>query len=158
VKRSVSRIPYAPSGSNGRRRKPTSRSEIHKLINSVWKKEELSQNWKEFIVASVYKNGDETNCNITKACHCYRLHTKFYPAFFYQCWVHMRTELLEAIIICFHVTDQNRWGITFYSSDAIENNGVRWDSTFLKSVIQLGENYCTIFSFSSVYHETSEAY
>jgi hypothetical protein len=29
---------------------------IHKLVNSVWNKEELPDQWKESIIASVYKN------------------------------------------------------------------------------------------------------
>jgi hypothetical protein len=37
--------------------------EIHKLINSVWNKEELPEQWKESIVAPVYKKGDKTDCS-----------------------------------------------------------------------------------------------
>jgi len=36
------------------------RSEIHKLINSVWNKEELSEEWKGSIIAPIYKKGDKT--------------------------------------------------------------------------------------------------
>jgi hypothetical protein len=36
---------------------------IHNLINSVWNKEELPDQWKESIVVPVYKTGDETDCN-----------------------------------------------------------------------------------------------
>jgi hypothetical protein len=35
----------------------TIRSEIHKLINSVWNKEELPEQWKESIIVSIYKKG-----------------------------------------------------------------------------------------------------
>jgi hypothetical protein len=38
-------------------------SAIHKLINSVWKKEELSDQWKESITVSIHKKGDKTDCN-----------------------------------------------------------------------------------------------
>jgi hypothetical protein len=38
-------------------------SAIHKLINSVWNKEELSDQWKEFIIVPVHKKGDKTDCN-----------------------------------------------------------------------------------------------
>jgi hypothetical protein len=34
-------------------------SEIHKLINSVWSKEELPQQWKESIIVPVYEKGDK---------------------------------------------------------------------------------------------------
>jgi hypothetical protein len=37
---------------------------IHKLINSVWNKEELLQQWKESIIVPFYKTGDKTDsCN-----------------------------------------------------------------------------------------------
>jgi hypothetical protein len=38
-------------------------SAIHKLINSVWNKEELPDQWKESIVVPIYKKGDKTGCN-----------------------------------------------------------------------------------------------
>jgi len=40
-----------------------SRSEITKLINSVWNKEELSDEWKESIIVPIYKKGYKTNCS-----------------------------------------------------------------------------------------------
>jgi hypothetical protein len=41
----------------------TIRSEIHKLINSIWNKEELPKQWKESIIVPIYKNGDKTDCS-----------------------------------------------------------------------------------------------
>ena len=38
-------------------------SEIHKLINSIWNKEELPEQWKESVIVPVYKNGDKTDCS-----------------------------------------------------------------------------------------------
>jgi hypothetical protein len=38
-------------------------SAIHKLINSVWNKEELPDQWNESIIAPVHKKGDKTDCN-----------------------------------------------------------------------------------------------
>jgi hypothetical protein len=38
-------------------------SGIHKLINSVWNKEELPDQWKESIIVPVHKKGDKTDCN-----------------------------------------------------------------------------------------------
>jgi len=37
--------------------------EIHKLVISIWNKEELSDEWKESIILSIYKKGDKTDCN-----------------------------------------------------------------------------------------------
>jgi hypothetical protein len=36
------------------------RCEIHKLIISIWNKEELPEEWKESITVPIYKNGDKT--------------------------------------------------------------------------------------------------
>ena len=36
----------------------TFRSEIHKLINSIWNKEELPAPWKESITVPIYKRGN----------------------------------------------------------------------------------------------------
>jgi hypothetical protein len=36
-------------------------SVIHKLINSVWNKEELPDQWKESIIVPVHKKGDKTD-------------------------------------------------------------------------------------------------
>jgi hypothetical protein len=52
-------------------------SAIHKHIISVWKKEELPDQWKESIIVPIHKKGDKTDCNIV-GYRCYQLHTKFY--------------------------------------------------------------------------------
>jgi hypothetical protein len=38
-------------------------SAIHKLINSVWNKEELPDQWKESIIVPIHKKTDQTDCN-----------------------------------------------------------------------------------------------
>jgi hypothetical protein len=38
-------------------------SVIHKLVNSVWNKEQLLYQWKESIIVPVHKTGDKTDCN-----------------------------------------------------------------------------------------------
>ena len=37
--------------------------EIHKLIISIWNKEELPEEWKESIIVPIYKKGNKTDCN-----------------------------------------------------------------------------------------------
>jgi hypothetical protein len=38
-------------------------SVIYKLMNSVWNKQELPDQWKESIIVPVHKMGDKTGCN-----------------------------------------------------------------------------------------------
>jgi hypothetical protein len=57
----------------------TLRSEIHKPIHSIWKKEELSDHWKEFILAVT-----RVAILIIVEYRCYKLLTKIYPIFFFQ--------------------------------------------------------------------------
>ena len=40
----------------------TFRYEIHKLIISIWNKEELPEEWKESVIVPIYKWGDKTDC------------------------------------------------------------------------------------------------
>ena len=37
--------------------------EIHKLIISIWNKEELPEEWKESITVPIYKKGNKTVCS-----------------------------------------------------------------------------------------------
>jgi len=39
------------------------RSEINKLINSIWKKEALPDEWKPFIIIPIYKKRRKTDCS-----------------------------------------------------------------------------------------------
>ena len=41
----------------------TIRCAIHKLIISIWNKEELLEEWKELIIVPIHKKGDKTDCN-----------------------------------------------------------------------------------------------
>jgi len=36
---------------------------IHKLIISIWNKEEVPEDWKESIIVPIHKKGDKTDCN-----------------------------------------------------------------------------------------------
>jgi hypothetical protein len=58
-------------------------SEIHKLICSIWNKDELPQEWKESIITQIHKKGDKTVIIIEES-SSYQLPTKFYPTFFWS--------------------------------------------------------------------------
>jgi hypothetical protein len=38
-------------------------SDIPKLINSIWNKEKLPEQWKESVTVPIYKKGDKTDCS-----------------------------------------------------------------------------------------------
>jgi hypothetical protein len=59
------------------------RSEIHTLIISIWNKKELHQG-KDSIIVPIYKKGGKLTLVIMVKNHCYQLHTKLYPIFFFQ--------------------------------------------------------------------------
>jgi hypothetical protein len=42
---------------------PSIRSEILKLIDSIWNKEEFPEQWKESIIVPIYKKGDKADCS-----------------------------------------------------------------------------------------------
>jgi hypothetical protein len=58
--RGIGQIPTEVIKTGGRK----IRNEIHKLIKSIWKKEELPEEWKESIITPVYKEGDNTYFSI----------------------------------------------------------------------------------------------
>jgi hypothetical protein len=52
---------------------------IHKLINSVWNKEELPDQWKEYLLFYQFtKRVTKLTVIIIVGYHCYQLHTTFY--------------------------------------------------------------------------------
>jgi hypothetical protein len=57
-------------------------SEVHRLICSIWNKEELPQQRKESVIVPNYKKGDKT-VKIIEDSPSYELPTKFYLTFFW---------------------------------------------------------------------------
>jgi len=54
-------------------------SKLHKLINSIWNKEELPKEWKESIIVLIYKTGDKTDCINYRGISLCQPCTKFNP-------------------------------------------------------------------------------
>jgi hypothetical protein len=69
---SIDQIPAELSKVGGK----TIHSEIHKLINSIWNKEELPEEWKESIIVPIYKKGDKTDCSNDRTYHLCQRHKK----------------------------------------------------------------------------------
>jgi hypothetical protein len=58
----------------------TIHSVVHKLINSLWNKEELPEDWKELIIVPIYKKDDIADCSnhrgISILPHMYKILSK----------------------------------------------------------------------------------
>jgi len=67
----------------------TTRYEIHKLIISIWYKEELSEEWKESIVLSLILRVIKQTVVMIEAYHIFQLHTTCYPTSCCQGLLHM---------------------------------------------------------------------
>ena len=59
-------------------------AQIHKLINSVQNKQDLPEEWKEWIILPFYKKGSKTDVVIIVEYYVGQLFTKFYPTSFCQ--------------------------------------------------------------------------
>jgi hypothetical protein len=75
---------------------------IHKLINSVWNKEDLPEEWKESITVLFIRRAVTQLVVITVAYHVCQQFTKFYPASFCRGLQHMQGN----ISVDFDATDQ----------------------------------------------------
>jgi hypothetical protein len=60
------------------------RSEIRKLITSIWNKEGFPEEWKESVIVLIYIRMIKQNVVTTEAYHFCQLRTKFYPTSFCQ--------------------------------------------------------------------------
>ena len=55
------------------------RCEIHKLINYVWNKGKLSEEWKKSAIVPIYKKCDKTDCTNYRGISLLPTENKFYP-------------------------------------------------------------------------------
>jgi hypothetical protein len=78
-------------------------SEIYKVINCIWKKEQLPHQWKESIIASIYKKGDEVDCS-----NYQHIVINFMQNFIKHCSLKINSilTLLSITIMDFGVTDK----------------------------------------------------
>jgi hypothetical protein len=83
-------------------------SVIHKLINSVWNKEELPDQWKESVIVPIHKKGDKTDCNNYRKITLLSTSYKILSISFSQVTVHTYLKLLGAISVDIEVTQQQQ--------------------------------------------------
>jgi hypothetical protein len=62
----------------------TLRSEVHKVTNCIWIKEELPQNWKKFIIIPDYGKGNKLDCSNYQGVSLLSISYRFYPLPFSQ--------------------------------------------------------------------------
>ena len=58
--------------------------EIHKLINSIWNKEELPEDWKQLIIVPIDTKGDKTDCSNYRGPSLLLTAYKIFPTSFCQ--------------------------------------------------------------------------
>jgi len=87
----------------------TIRSEIHKLINPIWNKEELPEEWRQPIIVPTCKKVHKTDGRSMELYRFYQLLATFYPTF--CCKVHS-------------ISRRNYWG----SSEWISTQQVNYSS------------------------------
>jgi len=78
--------------------------EIHKLITCIWKKEKLSEEWKESIIIPIHKKGDKTDCNNYRPITILPITYKIYPTSCCQGYFHMRRKLSGMISVASDAT------------------------------------------------------
>jgi hypothetical protein len=60
------------------------RNKIYKIVNSIWNKEGLSELWKYFNIAPVYKKSKKPILVVIETCHFCQIRIKFYPTAGFQ--------------------------------------------------------------------------
>jgi len=80
--------------------------EIHKLIKSIWNKEELCEEWKESIFVCIYMKGDNTDCINYRGISLLSTTYKIVSNILLSRLTHMQRKLLGIITVDFDTKDQ----------------------------------------------------
>jgi hypothetical protein len=131
------------------------RSEIHKLIISIWNKEELPEEWKESVIVPICKKGDKTDCSNYRGISLLSTTYKILS----NILLSRLTPYAEEIIgdhQCGFRRNRSTTDHIFSIRQILEKNGntmrqcISYLYTSRKPMIQLGGRSCIIFSLSSV--------
>jgi len=131
------------------------RYEIHKLIISVWNREELPAEWKEVIVVPIHKKGDKTDCSNCRGLSLlpttYKISSNILLSRLnsyaeeiignHQCGIHCNRSTTDHIF-CVHQILEKKWEY----NEAVHQLFI----DFKTAMIQLGRRSCIIFSLSLV--------
>jgi hypothetical protein len=129
-------------------------SEIHRLICSIWNKEELPQQWKESIIVPIYKNGDNTDRNNYRGISILSTAYKILSNILLARLTPYVNEIIGNISVDSVVTDGSNF---LHSADTREKNGsvmgrcISYLCTSRKPVTQLREKLFTIPFLNLVY-------
>ena len=81
-------------------------SEIHKLINSIWNKKELTEEWKESIIVPIYTKGDKIDCSNCRGISLLSTTHKILSNILLSIYLHVLRKLLGIISVDFDATGQ----------------------------------------------------
>ena len=84
----------------------TIRSKFHKLINSIFNKEEFPEEWKESIIVPIYKKDDKTDCSNYKCIVLLPTTYKILSIILLSWLTPMQRKLLGIIKVDFDATGQ----------------------------------------------------
>jgi len=132
----------------------TIRSDIRKLTNSIWNKEELPQELKELITVPIYEKADKTDCSNYRGLSLLSTTYKILSSNLLSMLTPMLRKLLGIISMDFDAPGQL---LVIYSefNQHLRKNAEKQCISYLlisrKLMIQLGGRFCIIFLLSLVY-------
>ena len=143
------RIPAELIAANSRK----IRSEIHKVVNSIWNMKELPEEWKESAIVPVYKKDDKTDCSNYTDISLFQLRTKLYPSSCCQIELNMQRKIFGIINTDFDATVQLLITHSAFVKYLRKNGNkmkqcINYLGTARKLTIYLGARLCLIFSLN----------
>jgi arginine exporter protein ArgO len=84
-------------------------SVINKAFNSIWNNEELIVHWKEYIIVSIHKMGDKTDCNNYRGISLLSISHKILSNIalsWLNPYMYIYMKLMGTIHVDFNITDQ----------------------------------------------------